>query len=95
MKAKLQIELVTRWLKDSPSTRDDDALLCATIWWFEAQYQNMVELSINQFLFEYSRGTFTPAETITRSRRKVQEMHPELRGNKYKARKEASKTFKP
>lgn len=94
MKPRLQIELVARWLRESPATRDDDALLCATIWYAEAKDQGLLTDAL-AFLMAYSRGKFTPAETITRSRRKAQEIHPELRGRKYKERKEAGKTFKP
>ena len=91
---RLQIELVARWLKESPATRDDDALLCATIWYAEAKRKGLLSDGI-AFLMAYSKGMFTPAETITRSRRKVQEMMPELRGKNYKIRKQAGKQFKP
>ena len=91
---RLQIELVTRWLKESPATRDDDALLCATIWYEEAKRKGLLNDGL-AFLMAYSRGEFTPAETITRSRRKIQEMNPELRGRNYQIRKQAGKQFKP
>lgn len=91
---RLQIELVTRWLRESPETRDDDGLLCATIWYYEAKSQGLLNDTM-AFLFAYSKGKFTSAETITRSRRKVQEMNPELRGRNYQIRKQAGKQFKP
>jgi hypothetical protein len=94
MKTKLQIELISKWLMTSPETRDNDNYLCALIWHDEAKEKGLLNDALS-FLMAYSRGGFTPAETITRSRRRAQELYPELRGIKYNHRKEAGKNFKP
>ena len=42
--------------------------------------------SINLFLLDYIDNTLTSESTIRRARRKVQELHPELRGKKWHER---------
>lgn len=65
-----------------PETRDDDRKLIAQMWFRE----NEDVTGFQQFLGAFMNGKFTNPDTITRCRRKVQEMHPELRGAKYAER---------
>ena len=60
--------------------RDDDYKLIANIWHAEIAKQN---LSHSEVLKHYANHKLTPAESITRCRRKLQEVFPHLRGKSY------------
>jgi hypothetical protein len=42
--------------------------------------------SLEEFMIELANGDLSNAESLTRMRRKIQEKHPALRGDKYDAR---------
>ncbi len=76
--------------------RDNDEALTATYWWIEAKSllggtEEAFLVSMDKFLRLYSDGKFTPADIITRARRKAQEENPELRGSKWKERHDEEK----
>lgn len=74
-------------------TRDDDFVLyyvvCraytdAPIW----------AMSFEEAMLNHKKHRLPSYESITRARRKVQEEHPELRGEKYNARKERQEEYR-
>ena len=77
--------VVEFYLINEPKTRDNDNFLLSRIWNLEMYGRG---LDTSNFLSEFAKGKFTSAETIVRHRRKLQELNPELRGEKYKLRKE-------
>jgi hypothetical protein len=58
-------------------------MLTAFVWDNERQEQGIGK---EFFIVKYALGKFTSAETIVRHRRKLQELNPELRGEKYNLR---------
>lgn len=72
-------------LKSKPHLRDDDRRLIASVWYREANVR-MTHLSAEEFLHKYADKKLTSAETIRRTRQKIQEEIPELRGNTYHKR---------
>lgn len=79
---------VKRVLEDNPVTRDNDNKLTVIIWSWELREKGHDPnlLSAQGFLKMYYEGKLTNSESITRARRKLQELHPELRGNNYQVR---------
>jgi len=79
---------VKRVLQDNPTTRDNDNKLTAIIWHQELKEKGHDPnlLSAQGFVKMYYEGKLTNSESITRARRKLQELHRELRGKNYQAR---------
>ena len=71
-------DAVKQTLIDHPKTRDDDRLLILKVW--KLQYPNLVDMSFRQFSELYLNKKFKDTESIRRSRQKIQEQHPALRG---------------
>ena len=69
---------------DSPDSRDNDRLLCATVWW---KQMDRTSPSDEGFLSMYVNKQLTTADSITRCRRKLQEEDKTLRGDKWYERK--------
>lgn len=78
-------DLVRELLENFPHLRDDDDKLVANIWIRElGGAEKAKEVSAYYFLAQYSGyKAFTSAESITRARRKLQNTHLHLRGEKY------------
>ena len=74
---------VENLLRNHEHLRDSDERLMANIWWEESKDKcdTLVE-----FLGKYANGDFTNPESVRRIRQKLQEIHPELRGNSYEHR---------
>jgi len=68
-------------LISKPSTRDNDNELIAIIWDSECPHYRF-----DDFLFNFSKGRYTSAETIRRARQKLQEQNEYLRGETYNER---------
>ena len=68
-------------LLDQPACRDNDRLLLAEIWRREIE-----ETPFKNFFEALVEGSVSNPESITRMRRKLQEMHPNLRGEKWDVR---------
>lgn len=68
-------------LTDNPACRDDDRLLLQQIWMKESKAG-----CLDEFMVELANGDLSNAESLTRMRRKIQEKHPALRGEKYDSR---------
>lgn len=77
-------------LEKYPRTKDSDKVLVSQYWSLEMKVMGVDPYSISArtFLEMLSKGDFTGGESITRSRRKLQERYPELRGDSYKKRQE-------
>jgi len=80
MNEKLK-ERVKQLLIKQPLTRDNDNLLIAQIWLDEGVPSESIV-----FLVKYSKGGFTSAESIRRSRQKLQYENESLRGETYNER---------
>lgn len=75
---------VERYLKRYQQCRDSDSYLLACIWRDELDGTD----SVHSFLGRLSRGEVTSPESIRRSRQKLQEENPELRGKRHQVRHE-------
>lgn len=88
-------EKVKGYLNRFVDLRYDDDKLIAFFWYCEAKEKqiDLEKTSAIEFLRLLRSGRFTSPESIRRSRQKVQEDEPTLRGNKYKSRQQkAQKT---
>ncbi len=86
-------EAVKAMLNIHPTTRDDDKLLVAKIWWHCTKKMNIdpEKATMLDFMQLYKDGHLPSADVITRARRKVQENYPELRGNTWDERHNEAK----
>jgi hypothetical protein len=75
-----------------PKSMDDDNLLQALVW--KGEMAGNPNITAMDFLRLYSAGSFTSPETIRRTRQRLQEEYPHLRGNKYKVRHEHQEKWK-
>lgn len=85
---KLIRDKVIQLLKSDAKYREDDNKLIARIW-----YQESINLGCTtavELLSALGKGQLTSSESIRRSRQKVQQEIPELRGKNYNARQEES-----
>ena len=89
---RLVKDKVIELLRADARYRDDDNKLIARIWFHE--FEKCPGDSATDFLKALALGILTSSESIRRSRQKVQEENPELRGTKYKARHEEAEKFK-
>lgn len=87
------IDRIKTILERDARMRDNDELLIAFVWYYEIPEDRRQSMSAWDFLAGYSKRKFTSAESIRRCRAKLQEMHPELRGDNYDKRHKISKNF--
>ena len=83
-------DVVTSILKDEPKSRDNDDILCVCVWYHQVGHQ-IEWLSAKDFLKKMASGNLYKAESIMRCRRKLQELHSNLRGKEYEKRRKNSK----
>ena len=83
-------ETIIELLTNTPQLRDDDNKLIATLW---SDEMNSDIRSANDFLVAFHSGRFTKTETIRRTRQRLQELNPYLRGSKYKSRQKYQKKW--
>ena len=81
-------------LTHKPALRDDDNTLIAVYWAYEVGTNKLEEMSAKAFLKQLSSGKLPSSESIRRSRQKLQEDNPELRGCKYNKRQAEAKVIK-
>jgi len=89
MKLKEIMHIVERYLQDHPHLRDDDNKLIASIWKHHLKNQfgfAIHNMSSIQLLELIADGKMINAQSITRARRKLQELVPAYRGKKYMER---------
>lgn len=77
---------VKRILEKIPETRDNDQLLILKVWAVENPALRNDSHSFKLFATQLLENKYTNSDTITRCRRKLQEKHPELRGEKWNDR---------
>ena len=68
-------------LTENPEARDDDKILLVEIWSKESKAKD-----ISEFLAELLEGKISFPDAVTRVRRKLQEKHKILRGEKWDVR---------
>ena len=84
---KIKVEKI---LSTFPKTRDSDNMLIATFYLHESGGKEaLVNKTAHDFLRDLSKNKYTPASTIIRVRRKLQEAIPALRGDNYEDRKKS------
>ena len=74
--------------------RDNDQALIANIWWRELVLLGKDRTTAFDVLKLFSEGKLTNPESIRRSRQKIQEEQPALRGDSYYARHKEEKRFR-
>lgn len=82
-----KMDMVKKILENSKIARDSDCLLLTKVWSHESNEYDSDEPR-SHFFYDLVSGKYSTPETITRARRKLQEMYPELRGERYKKRHE-------
>ena len=81
MKIRKELSLrIHELLINHEHLRDDDKRLVSTIWWHECGKKDITAF---QLLDLIAKGHLSDYDGITRTRRKLQEKHEELRGNKW------------
>ena len=87
--------VVTDMLTKHPKARDNDSLLLAYVWMYQAGGKNYItDISMKDFILDFIDKRFAEAEGIIRCRRKLQEKHPELRGELWDERHKMSESVK-
>ena len=94
-----KIKKVEEILRECPDARDDDNDLIAKYWRQELmlikheEVKNSVltQREIDLFYFIVRNGMLSNPESIRRSRQKLQQVNPKLRGEKYNERHAAAK----
>lgn len=85
-----------RLLTENPHLMDDDHKLVSNVWYQDLKRMNIEpsEVSGYRLLEIISEGKLTNPESIRRSRQKVQEEFPQLRGKNYQSRKANQEAIK-
>jgi hypothetical protein len=88
--------IVLYYLETEPHLRDSDEKLVANIWFNHLKSKNInsKEISGFDFLAILSKGDLPNSESIRRCRQELQSSLPELRGEKYKKRKDYQEDVK-
>ncbi|MFN7913323.1 MAG: hypothetical protein ACK5QC_15980 [Bacteroidota bacterium] len=81
-------DLITSWLIRYPELRDNDAKLIANIWAKSIGQERFDNMSARDLLQMFVNGDLLQVETIRRTRQKIQEHNPFLRGASYRQRQE-------
>jgi len=74
-------------LTNYPETRDNDRILMLKIWAYQNSELRHLDYMFLHFARGFINGEYADPESIRRSRQKIQEQHPELRGEHYKEKK--------
>lgn len=83
-------QLIEAFLAQYPHCRDDDQRLIANIWQQEILAMHGQEgyntKTCHDILSDFATGKLSSPESIRRTRQKIQELQPLLRGEKYQQR---------
>ncbi len=79
-------DVIIDLLTNKEHLRDNYQALIANIWWRELVTQGKDKSTAFEMLKVFSEGKLSNPESIRRSRQKIQEEQPELRGESYRAR---------
>ena len=88
--------IVERQLRNKPELRDSDNKLVARIWYNHIKNRSPIPveaMSALDLLIAIGNGELVGWSSITRVRRKIQQMNSDLRGKKYEKRQESTKTY--
>ena len=85
---------VEKMLLMYPGLRDNDERLMANIWAKFLGDNTITYSSGFNLLTMLAKGKLPSYESISRCRRKIQEIHPHLRGEKWEQRHKRAKTIK-
>ena len=77
-------DIVYSLLQKWPEMRDNDRQLMLNVWAW--QDGGLVNYAFKDFATDFKNGKYADPESIRRTRQKLQELHPELRGRTYAAR---------
>ena len=78
-----------------PKARDNDSLLLAHVWVYQCGGKIYAEdMSMWDFIVDFVNKNLAETSGITRCRRKLQELHPELRGELYEQRHKMKESVK-
>ena len=84
-------DILTRY----PKARDNDSLLLAHVWVYQCGGKVYAEdITMWDFVMDFIDKRIAEVEPITRCRRKLQEKHPELRGELWDKRHKMSESVK-
>lgn len=86
-----------KWfLQNVPETKNIDEYLVAIFWRNELKGKgfDIDKMTARDFLSMYKNNRLTKSDIITRTRRKLQEENPELRGSRWIERKSIAKETK-
>ena len=86
-------DIVMNVLKNEPRARDNDEILCVCVWYSQVGHK-IDHMSLQDFFRKMAEGNYHKAESIMRCRRKLQEIHEELRGKKYEQRRKNTQNVK-
>lgn len=78
-------DTVKQILIEHPKARDNDRYLMLSVWMRENI--DLPHISFRDFAIDFSKGRYSDTESIRRTRQKIQEQYPELRGLSYTPRK--------
>ena len=94
MKVKKHEKEITYFLTNKPHLRDNDLKLLATIWWNEVKDKRLDtnSMSAQELLQMLADGKLSNPSSIRRCRAKLQEVNPQLRGQRYKNRQKDQTT---
>ena len=82
---------VEKIMREHPEARDDDFKLYG--WACKESDARVMTLSFSQVLWNSAKLNIPAYESVTRARRKLQELHPELRGKKYQERQKRQSEY--
>lgn len=85
-------DLVKRIMTEHSATRDDDFKLYARVCY--AKVPASMNYSFPYALWHHTEMNLPSYESVTRARRKVQELEPELRGKLYAKRHEKQEEYR-
>jgi len=91
-----QYERVKKLLQSDSRLRESDRKLMSRVWYDDLinKGYNIDFMTVKEFLTLLSMNGLTSYESTTRARRKVMELHAELRGTGYSVRKSQEKEVK-
>ena len=86
------VDDVELFLTKYPSLRDDDERLMANIW--HSHIGNLEDVDAKEILHMLANHELPSYESISRCRRKIQEINPNLRGEKWNERHKRSQKIR-
>jgi len=94
MKILPKKQTVKRLLEKKPHLQDSDSKLIASVWWLELIKLGVDPKPHRELLELFAGGKLSKVESITRARRKLQEIEPSLRGKNYQDRQKNTQSIK-